>query len=105
MSEQVEWSLVKDLRADDVVRLNYGATSHYFGVDVGPEATGVLLANPFRGGMPEVGFWQTEMDRDMNVAGESTPQAANGYSRVQVLAPRPSANGSVPFVPCKSKEA
>jgi hypothetical protein len=89
VSEQVEWSLVRDLRPDDVVRLNYSATSHYFGVDTRPEPTGALLANACRGDMPEVEFWQTEMDRDMNTAGESMLQTVNGNARVQVLAPRP----------------
>jgi hypothetical protein len=91
MSEQVEWSLARDLRVDDVVRLNYSATSHYLGVDTKPEPTGALLANTCRDGMPEVEFWQTEMDRDMNTAGESTLQTVNGNARVQILVPRPPA--------------
>lgn len=91
MSEQVEWSLVRDLRVDDVARLNYSAVSHYFGVDTKPEPTGALLANTCRDGMPEVEFWQTEMGRDMNPVGESTLQTVNGSARVQVLVPRPPA--------------
>lgn len=89
MSEEITWSLVRDLRVDDVVRLNYAATSHYFGIDTAPEATGVTLANPFRAGMPEVEFWQTPLDREMNVTGESDLQVVNGNCRVQVLVPRP----------------
>lgn len=94
MSEEITWSLVRDLRADDVVRLNYAATSHYFGVDTKPEPTGRLLANMCRDGMPEVEFWQTPLDREMNVTGESEMQTVNGCARVQVLVPRPGEQGT-----------
>jgi hypothetical protein len=90
MSEEITWSLVRDLRADDVVRLNYAATSHYFGIDTKPEVTGTVQG-PFGGDMPEVEFWQTEMDREMNVTGESELQKVNSNCRVQVLVPRPGA--------------
>jgi hypothetical protein len=89
MSERITWSLVKDLRPDDVVRLNYAATSHYFGIDTRPEPTGATLANPFRAGMPEVEFWQTPLDSETNVTGNSGLQVVNGNARVQVLTPRP----------------
>jgi hypothetical protein len=85
MSEQITWSLVKNLKVDDVVRLNYGGTSHYFAVDVAPEPTGKALANAFRDGMPEVEIWQTEMDSEMNVIADSEIHVVNGNCRVQVL--------------------
>jgi hypothetical protein len=88
MSEEITWSLVKDLRKEDVVRLNYAATSHYFAVDTAPEVTGTVQG-PFGGDMPEVEWWQTPLDREMNVTGESELRKVNGNCRVQVLVLRP----------------